>query len=315
MIKQIIKKIINFYKFKRSYSKITYINKIMNENKISILDIGAAGGIEQFQDSWQPFINRINFILCEPHEESFNSISSLKTKVIDKALSDEIKTNNIFYETRKPECSSMKEINYDYLKKFPFPERFEVVKKKNISTTTIDNEFKILDSPHFIKIDTEGSELDILKGASETLKNTLGLVVEIYFTEYHKNQVKFDEIKNFLNSKNFEFIDFINLTKWERNNHRHHGQIQAADVLFLIPPENILSRLNKKKIDINILKIYIFILVVYNRSDYLQFIMINLDEKIKKKLYLQEGFDITEKHVKKIHLYEKIFKYFITHLT
>ena len=35
----------------------------------------------------------------------------------------------------------MKELNLDYLKKFPDSERFETIKKSQIETTTLDNEF------------------------------------------------------------------------------------------------------------------------------------------------------------------------------
>ena len=309
MIKFFLKSIIKFFKNNRDRKKFNLVKKILGDKKIRLLDVGAAGGIEEFQDSWKPYIEKVDFILCEPHKESYTKIKSSENRIINKVLSNEKKLNNIFYETQKPECSSTKEFNLDYLKKFPKVERFEVVKKSNIESTTIDHEFNHANFPHFIKIDTEGSELDILKGGEKTLESTLGLVVETYFSEFHKNQVKFGEIKNFLKSKNFEFIDFIRLVKWERHNHRHHGQVQVADVLFLISPEEILSKYKAKKIDINILKIYTSILVIYNRSDYLFVILNNLEEKIQRELLLKESYNFSEKSVKRIHFIENIFKF------
>lgn len=314
MLKFAAKKIINFYKKQKDKKKVNLIRKLMGSENIRLLDIGAAGGIEKFQDEWQPFINKIEFILCEPHEASFNKLKNSTHKIINKALSSERKSENLFFETQKEECSSMKELNIEYLKKFPKPERFNVIKKSNVETTTIDHEFKLINFPHFIKIDTEGSELDILKGGEKTLENVLGLVVETCFSEFHKNQVKFEEIKNYLEKKKIEFIDFLRLVKWERHNHRHHGQIQIADALFLRTPEEILARYRSKKIDIRVLKNYLMILVIYNRADYIYIMLNNLDKTEKDSLYLNESYIMVEEIVKKIHSMESVFKFLIKNL-
>jgi len=314
MIKFIIKKIVNSYKKSRDKKKSLLIKKILGEEKIRLLDIGAAGGIEGIQDIWQPHLKKVELVLCEPHKESYEKIKTKKYKVINKALGNEKKSNNLFYETRKPECSSMKELNLDYLKKFPNPERFETIKKSSVETTTLDDEFNDSNFPHFIKIDTEGAELDILKGGEKTLQNVMGLVIEVYFTDLHKKQVKFDEINNFLRLRKFEFIDFLRLLKWERHNQRHHGQVQVADVLFLIPPEEIISRYIEKKISINELKIYSSILTIYNRPDYLLVIQKKLDKTTQSDLSLQESYNFSEKNVKKLHFLTQIYNFILRNL-
>ena len=166
-----------------------------------------------------------------------------------------------------------------------------------------------------MKIDTEGSELDILKGGEKILENILGLVVEINFFDFHKNQVKFEEIKNFLSNKKIELIDFTRTVKWERHNHRHHGQIQVADTLFLRSPENLLLKYNAKSIDLDVVRFYVTILIVYNRSDYINFLLKKMNSEEKKVLLLEECYNVVEKSVKKIHLIEKmsklVFKYLI----
>ena len=314
MIKYTIKKIVNFYKNKNNTRKSYLVKKILGKNKIRLLDIGAAGGIEGIQDLWLPHLGEIELSLCEPHEESFKKIKKQNFKIIDKAFGVEQKKNNTFYETRKAECSSMKELNLDYLKKFPDPERFETIKKSQIETTTLDNEFTSNNFPHFIKIDTEGAELEILNGGNKTLENVMGLLIEVYFKDLHKNQVKFEEINNFLSQKKFEFIDFLRLLKWERHNQRHHGQIQVADALFLLPPEEIIFRFKEKKISIDDLKIYTSILTIYDRSDYLSVIQENLDKKTQSDLSLQESYDFCEKKVKKKHFVTQIYNFILKNL-
>ena len=85
-----------------------------------------------------------------------------------------------FFRTQKPECSGLLEPNYNYLKKFSNVERFKVVKTESIDTTTLDNEFNSQSSPHFIKIDTEGAEVEII--------SNMKIKPDIILIEYHSNE-------------------------------------------------------------------------------------------------------------------------------
>ena len=80
-------------------------------------------------------------------------------------------------------CSSLYEPNEELL---DFYNGFKVAKlkeKKEIETITLDdfiNKEKIEDID-FIKIDVQGAELDVLKGATNTIKNVLKIVCEVEF--------------------------------------------------------------------------------------------------------------------------------------
>ena len=91
MIKYTIKKIVNFHKNKNNTRKSYLVKKILGKNKIRLLDIGAAGGIEGIQDLWLPHLGEIELSLCEPHEESFKKIKKQNFKIIDKAFGVEQK--------------------------------------------------------------------------------------------------------------------------------------------------------------------------------------------------------------------------------
>lgn len=60
----------------------------------------------------------------------------------------------------------------------------------------------------FLKTDTEGYELEVLKGASEMMdKNKIQFVyTEVFFKENFIGQASFGDIYNFLLSKNFELV-------------------------------------------------------------------------------------------------------------
>ncbi len=61
----------------------------------------------------------------------------------------------------------------------------------------------------FIKLDTQGSELEILAGAEKTLRDsTLCVVAEAEFCEFYENQPRFSEVEQFLRARGFAFYGF-----------------------------------------------------------------------------------------------------------
>src|SRR5262249_25105652 len=55
-----------------------------------------------------------------------------------------------------------------------------------------------------LKLDTQGSELDILHGASETLKKVKAVVIEVAYTNYNLNAPKADEVIKFMEENGFK---------------------------------------------------------------------------------------------------------------
>jgi len=60
--------------------------------------------------------------------------------------------------------------------------------------------------PDFIKIDVQGCEVDILKGATETLKTVKDLVVELQHSEYNKGAPQVQESLPFIESLGFKCV-------------------------------------------------------------------------------------------------------------
>lgn len=60
--------------------------------------------------------------------------------------------------------------------------------------------------PDLIKIDVQGAELDILKGAEKCLANCNDIIVECQHTNYNEGAPKFEEVKTFLESKGFKLV-------------------------------------------------------------------------------------------------------------
>jgi hypothetical protein len=61
----------------------------------------------------------------------------------------------------------------------------------------------------FIKLDTQGSELDIMKGGQKTLDNAKYILIETSVVEYNENAPLKEEIFNYLSSIGFKPLEMV----------------------------------------------------------------------------------------------------------
>ena len=168
---------------------------------------------------------------------------------------------------------------YGFLKNYPNPRRYGIKKKIKFKVNKLDNigNFK----PDFIKIDTQGSELEILKGSKKNLIRCIGLEVEVEFQEIYKNQKLFSEIFIFLEKNGFKFIDFAEKTYWNYKNTSKLGQnLVFANALFL-KNDLLIKKFTNKEI-----KKYILIALLYNK--------VNLIENIINKMNIYQKKNIKQ---------------------
>lgn len=86
---------------------------------------------------------------------------------------------------------------------------FEEIKQEEVIKVDVKMLDKVLENVHYLKIDTEGSELEVLKGAKELLKESIvGIRAEVNFTKIRDNVALFDEINSFLRVAGFDLVNF-----------------------------------------------------------------------------------------------------------
>lgn len=101
------------------------------------------------------------------------------------------------------------------------------VGQKEITVFKLDDykQRENLRTPDLIKIDVQGYELEVLRGALQLLQSTRFLILEISFESFYKNQPLFGEIIEFLNGYDYQLRAFgINTATGEF--------ISQTDVLF-----------------------------------------------------------------------------------
>lgn len=213
-----------------------------NTEKIILADIGAAN--YSIDSRWLGLKHELDVILFEPDQRSCQELINQGFTTYPHALYKEAEKKTL-YLTKKPQCSSFYKPNMSFLGNFPDAERWNITDEVELDVIALDSLNLNID---FIKIDTQGSELDILKGAVETLKRVLGAELEVSFSEIYTSQPLFGEVCAFMKSQGFEFYEFPTEYRYGRKKLDRLGQLAFADALFLRTPENIIKT-NPEKIE------------------------------------------------------------------
>tara|TARA_Y100000816_G_scaffold291103_1_gene281465 strand:- start:2592 stop:3485 length:894 start_codon:yes stop_codon:yes gene_type:complete len=235
-----------------------FIKQFFKNQLLSYIDVGAADDINQ---RWKKISKNLEFIGFEPNPEEYKKIKNKnfgKFKLFNFAVGDRngFKKLNILFSSY---ASSFLKPNFELLKEYPNSERFKIKKKINLKVRKIDSlKLKKID---FIKIDTQGYNLKVLKGASKSLDNILGIEIETEFLNIYEKQDLFEDIKIYLQNKNFYFINFYNLRRWSHSKEFNYGKTIFCNSLFL-------KKLNEKDLkNYNKILKYVIICILYNVLD------------------------------------------------
>ena len=82
-----------------------------------------------------------------------------------------------------------------------------------VPVMTIDEIARQSKGSVFMKFDTHGYEVPILKGASETLKRTDALVIEVYGFPLSPTCLLFHELSAYLDSVGFRLVDIVDVVR------------------------------------------------------------------------------------------------------
>jgi FkbM family methyltransferase len=112
------------------------------------------------------------------------------------------------YVTRKPGMSSLLEPDPSVVGRFSHAGRFQVVESTHVPTLPLDSAASTHDFEDacFLKIDTQGTELDILRSGERLLPSVLGVEVEVSFSAFYRGQALFADVDAFLRERGFKLF-------------------------------------------------------------------------------------------------------------
>ena len=218
---------LNFYK--------SYLNKtsplfeledlIKDLNNIkTVIDIGSNKG--QFSILMRYYFPNAKIYSFEPQNHILSTQKKIflhdkNIKFFQMGLGNE-KCSKKFYVTNREDSSSFLEPKNTHIN------TYKVKILKNIKINKLEN---IINSNEFkkkvlVKLDVQGFELEVLKGAKKLLKKIDYIITEISYQSIYKNQVIGGDLNFFLKKNNFVKVKNINITKFDK-------KLFQSDALFI----------------------------------------------------------------------------------
>jgi FkbM family methyltransferase len=109
-------------------------------------------------------------------------------------------------------------------------DKFDKIGTQDVSVDTLDRfcSSHHIDHIDVLKVDTQGFDLNVLKGAAGLLAaHRIGIVfIEVNFIPMYEGQATFAEIHEFLTSWGYRLVDLYNYT-------RQHGHIAWCDACYV----------------------------------------------------------------------------------
>lgn len=233
-MKALIKKSLKFAGFelkraRREKSAFEVQRELCQKAHAIIFDVGA--NIGQTVSVYRRLFPTSQIYAFEPFPDSFLALSQStaqdqNTMSFPLALSDRSGDATLFSNTDA--------VTNSLLETVAGAERFwgDVVTTKNAVSVTMDTlsnfcRTHLIDYIDILKIDTQGTELSILRGASNMLKlKAIDLLYfELIIAPTYKNQTRIDECFSFLYSMGYRLVNLYNL--WQKDN-----ELLQCDVLF-----------------------------------------------------------------------------------
>jgi FkbM family methyltransferase len=189
---------------------------------LTLVDVGGRGDAVPELVALAPFAHHV---VCEPDAQEAERLAEQlrgspwrRATVIREALAAAEGQATLFL-TREPGLSSLLRPRADTVARLPFADRFEVASTVNVPTLPLDAAAAKYDFTDacFLKLDTQGTELDILRSGARLLPSILGVMVEVSFREWYEGQALAHHVGEFLHGHGFELFSL------SRTNLRRRG--------------------------------------------------------------------------------------------
>lgn len=205
----------------------------IGDDKIIIVDVGCRWG---FVEEFTPELDRFVIYGFDPDPQECDRLnawySSPAIKAIPIALGS-VSGERTLYLTKEPACSSLYKPDPCLTSNYSALHCQVEVGKTRVNVQRLDawakeNGVSAIDH---IKIDTQGSELDVLIGAGCLLDKIRSIQVEVEFNPMYLDQPVFSDVDKFLRSNGFVLWKLSEITHYSKNK-TSQQPINTVDVRY-----------------------------------------------------------------------------------
>lgn len=183
--------------------------------RITLIDVGARWGLNE---PWTRIGEAADIVCFEPDAEEcarLNAQRPSNVRYLPFGLSN-VEAERELYVTTAPGCSSLHRPISALYEHYPplkviKPERTVRIPCRRLDDVLSDKQIHAVGA---IKLDTQGSELEILQGASQALESCSLVDIEVEFNPIYEGQALFSDVDSFLRHRGFVLWRLENLVHY-----------------------------------------------------------------------------------------------------
>jgi FkbM family methyltransferase len=225
-----------------------HVRDILATAPLTVIDIGGAMGPDQRFSPLQP--DFVRFIMFDPDARSQGEMieGSLGRDVVVPIGLADAAGRRMLHLSAGPFASSLYPPNLPLLDGFAVAPWYQPVGEVEVDLDTLDAVLARNDGwrPDFIKVDVEGADLDVLRGAPNALACAYGVQIEVSFAERNIGSPFFSEADSMLRNAGFYLFD-VNREHWVRKNGLHgatsRSRLMWADAVYFRTAEWVFARM------------------------------------------------------------------------
>ncbi len=185
------------------YHELNTIKKFSDKNKLLFIDCGCNYGFYSF---YTASLSEKNLILSieaskdtsDEFIKNLNLNGFKNVNFFNNAVSNTTDEKISFFESVNDWESSQTHNNFNFVSE---------LKVKSIKIDSLLKQYSLKDYTVIIKLDVEGNEINVIKGALEAIKKSEPLII-IEFSKYiFENKDNIDYLNNFLNEYDYSIYD------------------------------------------------------------------------------------------------------------
>jgi FkbM family methyltransferase len=203
----------------------------LTTHPIIVCDVGARGTAPSELEPFEPYLGLHSFD-ADPDAtaELTRSAGRHADHRVFNAMVGERSGRGSFHVFQRPAESSPFPPDSSYREAFS-DDDFSIAKTIEVDMVSLDDIYGPgeLPTPHMLKLDTQGSELSILRGAELTLSRTVLVEAEVEFVRMYEKQPLYHDVAAHLYERGFELL-YLNRVFQQRRG-AYTGQARCQVVL------------------------------------------------------------------------------------